>query len=164
MHDDKEKGLDVVMQELLGRLCRRHSTELRGLYFHPLGRRDEQGEAVAYDDDTRETIETVRIYLQDLESLLRHLDTDRTNVMLSNDELRVQLREKDKAFEEQEESIKEMETRLGKQDKRFKNQEKRVQDRNKKINEMKAEMELKDLELDTQQEVIKRLRSQKREL
>ena len=31
MHDDKEKGLDVFMQELLGRLVGRHSTELRGL-------------------------------------------------------------------------------------------------------------------------------------
>src|SRR3954462_1845916 len=63
MHDDKEKGLDVVMQELLGRLVGRHSTDLRGLYFHPFGRRDEQGEAVEYDDATRETIEPVRLYL-----------------------------------------------------------------------------------------------------
>ena len=35
----------------------------------------------------RETSEPIRLYLQDLEVLLRHLDTDRTNVMLSNDEL-----------------------------------------------------------------------------
>src|SRR3954469_23477607 len=42
MHDDKEKGLDIVMQELLGFLCVRHSAELRGLYFHPFGRRDEE--------------------------------------------------------------------------------------------------------------------------
>src|SRR4051812_39383052 len=109
MHDDKDKGLDVVMQELLGRLCGRHSTELRGLYFHPFGRRDEQGEPVVYDDTTRETIEHVRIYLQDIESLVRHLDTDRTNVMLRNDELQVQLREKDKIFAEQDEIVKEME-------------------------------------------------------
>src|SRR3954463_2476704 len=33
MHDDKERGLDVVIQELLGCLVWRHSTELRGLYF-----------------------------------------------------------------------------------------------------------------------------------
>src|SRR3954465_5530769 len=84
MHDDKEKGLDVVMQVLLGRLVGRHSRELRGLYFHPFGRRDEQGEAVVYDDTTRETIEPVRLYLQDLESFIRHLDKDRTNAMLSN--------------------------------------------------------------------------------
>ena len=79
MHDDKEKGLDVVMQELLGRLVGRHSTELRGLYFHPFGRRDEEGEAIEYDDPTRETMEPIRLYLQDLEGLIRHLDTDRTN-------------------------------------------------------------------------------------
>src|SRR4051812_8755090 len=57
MYDDKEKGLDVVMEELLGRLCGRHSTELRVLYLHPFGRRDEAGEAVVYDVATRETIE-----------------------------------------------------------------------------------------------------------
>src|SRR3954466_7385198 len=34
MHDDKERGLEVVMQDLLGRLVGRHSRELRGLYFH----------------------------------------------------------------------------------------------------------------------------------
>src|SRR4051794_2445055 len=43
MHDDRERGLDVVMQELLGRLVGRHSTELRGLYFHPFGRHNEEG-------------------------------------------------------------------------------------------------------------------------
>src|SRR3954466_14984269 len=89
MHDDKEKGLDVVMQELLGRLVGRHSTELRGLYFHPFGRRDEQGEAIEFEDAARETVEPIRLYLQDLEVLIRHLDTDRTNAMLSNDELQV---------------------------------------------------------------------------
>src|SRR3954464_9959934 len=34
MHHDKDKGIDVVMQELLGCICGLHSTELRGLYFH----------------------------------------------------------------------------------------------------------------------------------
>ena len=87
MHDDKDKCLDVVMQELLGRLVGRHSTELRGLYFHPFGRRNEEGEAIEYEDAARETMEPIRLYLQDLEGLIRNLDTDRTNVMLSNDEL-----------------------------------------------------------------------------
>src|SRR3954466_9775437 len=96
MHDDKEKGLDVVMQELLGCLVGRHSTELRGLYFHPFGRRNKEGEAIEYGDAARETMEPIRLYLQDLEGLISHLDTDRTNVMLSNDELQVQIREKDK--------------------------------------------------------------------
>ena len=123
MHDDKERGLDVVMQELLGRLVGRHSTELRGLYFHPFGRRDKQGEAVEYDDATRETIEPVRLYLQDLEGLIRHLDKEM-------EDLQVQLREKDKLFTEQDEIVKEMEARFESQDKKFKNQEKRVQDTN----------------------------------
>src|SRR4051812_12056435 len=103
MHDDKEKGLYVVTQELLGRLVGRHSTELSGLYFHPFGRRDEKCEVVVYDDATRETIEPVRLYLQDLEGLIKHLDTVRNNIILSNDELQVQLREKDKLFAERDE-------------------------------------------------------------
>src|SRR3954471_14741742 len=164
MHDDKERGLDVVMHELLRRLVGRHSTELRGIYFHPFGRRNEEGEAIEYDDATRETMEPIHLYLQDLEGLIRHLDTDRTNVMLSNDELQVQLREKDKLFAEQDEIFKEMEARFESQDKKFNNQEKRVQDRNKKIKDMKAEIEAKDFELETQQGVIERLRSQKRAL
>src|SRR3954465_2339832 len=112
MHNDEDNGLDVVMQLLLGRLCGRHSTELRGLYFHPFGRRDEEGEALVYEGETRETIDLVRLYLQDLEGLIRHLDTDRTNVMLSNDNLQVQLREKDKLFAEQDEIVKEMEAKF----------------------------------------------------
>src|SRR3954469_5816906 len=88
MHDDKEKGLDVVMQELTRRLVGRHSTELRGIYFHPFGRHNEEGEAIEYEDAAREMMEPIRLHLQDLEGLIRHLDTDRANVMLSNDELR----------------------------------------------------------------------------
>src|SRR3954471_12983215 len=164
MHDDKERGLDVVMQELLGRLVGRHSTELRGIYFHPFGRRNEEGEAIEYDDATRETMEPIRLYLQDLEGLLRHVDTDRTNVMLSNDELQVQLREKDKLFAEQDEIVKEMEAKFESQDRKFKSQEKRVQDRNKRIRDMTEELEAKDFELEHQQGVIERLRSQKRAL
>src|SRR3954464_4168584 len=46
MHDEKERGLDVVMQDLHGCLVGRHSRELRGLYFHAFGRRDKEGEAI----------------------------------------------------------------------------------------------------------------------
>src|SRR3954471_12987800 len=164
MHDDKERGLDVVMQELLGRQVGRHSTKLRGLSFHPFGRYDEEGEAIEYDDATRETMEPICLYLQDLEGLIRHLDTDRTNVMLSNDELQVQLREKDKIFAEQDEIVKEIEAKFESQDKKFKSQEKRFQDRNKKIRDMTEELQAKDFELEHQQTVIERLRSQKRAL
>src|SRR3954469_17169832 len=109
-------------------------------------------------------MQPIRLYLQDLEGLIRHLDTDRTNVMLSNDKLQVQLQEKDKLFAEQDEIIKEMEAKFDSQDKKFKSQEKRVQDRNKKIREMKEELEAKNFELDHHQGVIERLRSQKRAL
>src|SRR3954470_15913881 len=106
MHDDKERGLEVVMKDLLGRLIGRHSREIRGTHFHTFGRRDEDGEAIDFEDTARETGEPIRLYLQDLEVLLRHLDTDRTSVMLSNDKLQVQLREKDKLFAEQDEIVK----------------------------------------------------------
>ena len=84
--------------------------------------------------------------------------------MLSNDELLVQLREKDKAYQEQEERIKEMERKFEDQEKRYKSQEKRVQDRNKKIKELKTELESNEVELDADHDVLERLRAQKREL
>src|SRR3954466_6816051 len=164
MHDDKERGLEVVMQDLIGRLLGRHSRHVRGTHFHTFGRRDEDGEAIDFEDTSRETAAPIRLYLQDLEALIRHVDTDRTNVMLNNDELQVQLREKDKLFTEQDEIVKEMEAKFETQDKRFKSQEKRVQDRNKRIRDRTAELENKDLELEHQQTVIERLHSQKRAL
>ena len=112
MHDDRERGMEVVMQDLIGRLLGRHSRQVRGTHFHVFGRRDVDGESIDYEDDSRDTAEPIRLYLQDLESLLRHVDTDRTNVMLSNDELQVQLREKDKLFAQQDKMIKEMETKF----------------------------------------------------
>ena len=89
MHDDKERGLEVVMQDLIRRVLGRHSRQVRGTHFHAFSRRDEDGEAIDFEDAARETAEPIRLYLQDLEVLIRHLDTDRTNVMLSNDELQV---------------------------------------------------------------------------
>src|SRR3954463_16179915 len=86
MHDDKKRGLEVVMQDLIGRLLGRHSREVRGTHFHTFGRRDDDGEAIDFEDTSRETAEPIRLYLQDLEVLLRHIDTDRTYVILSNDE------------------------------------------------------------------------------
>ena len=164
MHDDRERGMEVVMQDLIGRLLGRHSRQVRGTHFHAFGRRDDDGESIDFEDDSRDAAEPIRLYLQDLESLIRHVDTDRTNVMLSNDELQVQLREKDKLFAQQDEIVKEMETKFEAQDRKFKSQEKRVQDRNKKIRDMTEELKSKDFELEQQQMVIERLRSQKRAL
>ena len=63
MHDDKERGLEVVMQDLLGRLLGRHSREVRGTHFHAFGRRDEDGEAIDFEDTAREIAEPIRLYL-----------------------------------------------------------------------------------------------------
>src|SRR3954465_11907763 len=164
MHDDKERGLEVVMQDLIGRLLGRHSRQVRGTHFHVFERRDEEGESIDFEDDSRDAAEPIRLYLQDLESLIRHVDTDRTNVMLSNDELQVQLREKDKLFAEKDEVAKEMQAKFETQDKRFKSQEKRVQERKKRIRDMTEELKAKDFEVEHQQSVIERLRSQKRAL
>src|SRR3954462_4489014 len=98
MHDDRERGLEVVMQDLIGRLLGRHSRQVRGTHFHVFGRRDEDGESIDFEDTTRDTSDPIHLYLQDLESLIRHVDSDWTNVMLSNNKLQVQLREKDKLF------------------------------------------------------------------
>src|SRR4051812_7434354 len=164
MHDDRERGMEVVMQDLIGRMLGRHSRQVRGTHFHVFGRSDEDGESIDFEDDSRDAAEPIHLYLQDLESLIRHVDMDRTNVMLSNDELQVQLRKKDKLFAEQDEVAKEMQTKFETQDKKFKSQEKRVQERNKRIHDMTEELKAKDFELEHQQSVIERLRSQKRAL
>src|SRR3954465_9485395 len=139
MHDDKERGLEVVMQDMIGRLLGRHSRQVRGTHFHTFGRRDEDGEAIDFKDTSRETAEPIRLYLQNLEVLIRHVDTDRTNVMLNNDELQVQL-EKDKLFAEKDEIVKEMEAKFESQERKFNSQEKRVHDRNKNIRDMTEEL------------------------
>jgi hypothetical protein len=56
-------------------------------------------------------------YFQDLETLIRDLDTNWTNEILSNDKLRAQLKWEDKAFLEQEEKIKKMWSRFEAKDK-----------------------------------------------
>lgn len=164
IHDDRDKGINIAMQELIGRLCGRHYLELKTHYSHSFGRRDESGEPFEFADGTKETLRPVRQYFQDLETLIRDLDTARTDELLSNDELRAQLKEKDRAFQEQEERIKAMEEKFEEQDKKFKNQERRVQEKNKKIKEMKDELESNDFELDADRDLIERLRAEKREL
>src|SRR3954467_7747347 len=63
MHDDKERCLEVVMQDLLGRLLGRHSRELIGTHFHAFGRRNGEGEAIEFEDAARETAEPILLYL-----------------------------------------------------------------------------------------------------
>lgn len=108
LHYDREKGVNIAMQELIVRLCGRHTADLKTHYSNSFGKRDEEGEPFKFVDRTK----PVRQYLQDLEFLVRDLDTARSNELLSNDELRAQLKEKDKAFLEQEEKIKSMEEKF----------------------------------------------------
>ena len=61
MHAEKERGLEVVMQDLLGRLLGRHSRELRGTHFHAFRRRDEDGESIEFEDAARDTVEPIRL-------------------------------------------------------------------------------------------------------
>ena len=41
VHDNQEKGINIAMQELIGRLCGRHTPELKMHYSYSFGRRDE---------------------------------------------------------------------------------------------------------------------------
>jgi len=164
LHDDRKRGIDVVMQNMIGRLCERHSTELEDHYASSFGRRDDSGDAIKYTDEEKKKLEPVRRYLQELEFLVSELDTDRTNAIYENDELRAQLKEKDKAFQEQEGRIKAMEEKFEAQDKKFKNQEKRVQQKNKEVRDMKTMLESNDFELDADRDLIEKLRAEKREL
>jgi hypothetical protein len=77
------------MQELIGHVCRRHTSKLKNHYSYFFGRRDENGEPFEYADGAKETIKHVWKYLHDLEIFIRDLDIGRTNELLSNDELRV---------------------------------------------------------------------------
>jgi DNA repair exonuclease SbcCD ATPase subunit len=164
IYDDKEKGLNVAMQELIGRLCGRHHPELKTHYSSYFGRRDENGEPFATAVVNRETTKPVRLYLQHLENLIKGLEDDRTDELLGNDELLAQLKGKDAAFQEQEEKIKAMEEKLEAQDKKYKNQEKRIQKKNKEMRDLREELECNDAELDADHDVIEKLRAEKREM
>ena len=98
VYSDKTKGLNVAMQELIGRLCGCHSSELERHYTSSFGRRDENGEPYEFAESDKENLDPVRQHLQDLEILIHDLEGDRIDELLSNDELCAQLKEMDKAF------------------------------------------------------------------
>ena len=158
------KGINVAMQELIGRLCGRHYPELKRHYAFSFRRRGEEGLAYEFPDGIPEAVDPVRQHFQDLENLIKDLEVDRGDELLSNDELRAQLKEKDKAFQEQEERIKAMEEKFEEQNKKFKRQEKRVQEKNKKMKLMEEALENNDAELDADHDLIEKLRAEKREL
>ena len=164
LHEDEERAVHIASQQLIGRFCGRHYSELKGHYSRAFGRRDEHGEAYGYEEGAREALRPDRQYFQDLEILVDQLDTDRLNEILSNDELHAQLKEKDAAIQEKEEQIQAMKRKFEEQDAKFKSQEKRVQEKNKKIRELKEELEINDFELEADRGLIASLRATKREL
>src|SRR3954470_16876748 len=66
MHDDRERGMEVVIQDLIGFLLGRHSRHVRGTHFHVFGRRDDDGESIDFEDDSRSNAEPIRLFLQHL--------------------------------------------------------------------------------------------------
>jgi hypothetical protein len=108
-HTNKKIGAQLLMQEMIARLCERHFSELQNHYSHLYGRRDEKGMAIMLPDEDKDPM---RIHLAELEYLVRDIDVERYNKMFNNDELRAQLAEKDKQHLEQEEKIKEMKERF----------------------------------------------------
>jgi chromosome segregation ATPase len=160
-HTNKKIGAQLLMQEMIARLCGRHFSELQNHYSHLYGRRDENGIAIVLPDDEQDPM---RIHLAELEYLVRDIDVERYNEMFKNDELRAQLAEKDKQHLEQEEKIKEMKEKFETQEKQRKSQEKRIQARNKDVRELKQKLECNDFELEADHDLIEKLRAEKREL
>jgi valyl-tRNA synthetase len=160
-HTNKKIGAQLLMQEMIARLCGRHFSELQNHYSHPYGRCDEKGMVIVLPDDEQDPM---RIHLAELEYLVRDVDIERYNEMFKNDELRAQLAEKDKQHLEQEEKIKEMKEKFETQEKQRKSQEKRIQARNKDVRELKHKLECNDFELEADHDLIEKLRANKREL
>ena len=162
--DSMEKGLNIIMQDLIGRLCGRYYKELGGHYSILFGRRDEEGEPYAFDAEDRGKAEFVCRYLQDLEHHVKELFEDRSEELFKNDELCARLQENEEKVKAQEEETKALEEKFQEQDKKYKNQETRVRRKNNEIREMKMELESNDVELKADRDLIKQLRAEKREL
>lgn len=162
--DTMEKGLNVIIQDLIGRLCGRYYQELGGHYSILFGRRDEEGEPYDFDTKDRGKAESLGKYCQDLEHLVHELFHDNYEELYKNDELCAQVQENEEKVKEQEERLKALEEKFQEQEKKYKNQEKRVQKKNKEMKEMKMELESNEVELEADFDLIKRLRAEKKEL
>ena len=82
-----EKGLNLVMQDLIGRLCGCYQADLGGHCSILFGRRDEEGEPYAFDAEDMGKAEYMCKYLQDLEHLVKELFEDMRDELFRNDEL-----------------------------------------------------------------------------
>ena len=89
-----EKGLNVPMQELIGRLCGKHHQELKDHFSFELGRRDENGHPHLIDEEAKRS--PLVWYLLDLEHHLKDLEDDRIFELLDNDDLLGQIKEMEK--------------------------------------------------------------------
>ena len=82
-----EKGINIIMQDLIGSLYGQYHDELGGHYSILFGRRDEEGEPYAYEAADRGKAEYACKYLQDLEYFVTELHEDRRDELFKNDEL-----------------------------------------------------------------------------
>jgi DNA repair exonuclease SbcCD ATPase subunit len=160
-HTNKKIGAQLLMQEMIARLCGRHFFELQNHYSHLYGRHDEEGMVIRLTDSEQDPMRT---HLAELEYLIRDVDVERYNELFNNDELCAQLAEEDKQHLEQEEKIKEMKEKIETQEKQRKSQEKRIQARNKDVRELKQKIECNDFELEADHDLIEKLRADKKEL
>ena len=105
--DSMEKGLNIVIQDLIGRLCGRHYYEMKGHYFRFIVRHAEDGEPYDFiDAEDKEKFKPFSRCAQDLEILLYDLHEDRRSELFKNDELCAQLKENEKKVMAQEEEAK----------------------------------------------------------
>jgi hypothetical protein len=84
-HTNKKIGAQLLMQEMIARLCGRHFSELQNHYSHLYGQCDKKGMAIMLPDDEQDPM---RIPLAELEYLVRDIDVERYNKMFNNYELR----------------------------------------------------------------------------
>jgi DNA repair exonuclease SbcCD ATPase subunit len=162
--DSMENALDIVMQELIGCLCGCHFWELKNHFSYPFGRRYDDGEALDFEKEDRRTVKHQQLYYQDLENHINELEACRYTELMKNDELRAQLKGKDKKIQELEELMKAQERKFKGQDKKFQNQERRVREKNKTIREQKEVIEFNEIEIEVEHDLVEKLRAEKRDL
>jgi hypothetical protein len=98
-HTNKKIGAQLLMQELIARLCGHHFSELQNHYSHSYGQCDEEGMVIGLTDSEQDPMRT---HLAELEYLVRDIDVERYNELFNNNELRAQLAKKDKQHLEQD--------------------------------------------------------------
>lgn len=163
-YEDPKLGVHVAIQQIIAGLCERHSAELKGHYFSAFGTRDQEGNAITYTRKEKEKFDPTTRYFKELEYVTAEIGGVAHELVVENDEIRAQLKEKDKMIQQEQEKNKALEEKLAAQVKKFKNQEARVQKKNKENRELKEMLESNDFELDADRDLIEKLRAEKREM